>query len=304
MNLSKKTNDTDLRIKERFAQLANGGNLMTSNSDNLQLVYSNTSGQLYPLYQNDHMQYLMISSTIIDPLKRFNDYRLFYYAAPTDYALSNGIPASEWDAYLGIDPSALQSDNNVLHGEGKDCGPNERYLQPEGEPLIRIGYMEQNFILAEAALRGWIDSGNASEYYKKGIRASMEFIADVTPDKEDYHHGHPLTAEYINEYLNQEAIQLNGNFNHDLEMILLQKYLGSYLQHPDNECFFDNRRTGYPVLPLNPESNLNTDPNKLPVRWMYPQSELDYNKENVQAAIDRQYNGNDEFNQIMWILQD
>ena len=164
--------------------------------------------------------------------------------------------------------------------------------------------MEQNFILAEAALRGWIDSGKASEYYKKGIRASMEFIADATPDKEDFHHGHPITNDYIDKYLNQENIQLNGNFNHDLEMVLLQKYLGSYLQHPDNDCFFDNRRTGYPVLPLNPESNLNTDPNKFPVRWMYPQSELDYNKENVQAAIDRQYKGNDEFNQIMWLLLD
>ncbi|MDO4180729.1 MAG: SusD/RagB family nutrient-binding outer membrane lipoprotein [Bacteroidales bacterium] len=303
INLSRKVNDSDLRVKERFAQLANGGHLMTSNADNLQLVYSNTSGQLYPLYQNDHMQYLMISSTLVDPLKRFNDYRLFYYAAPCDYALSNGFSDTDWEAYMGIDPSAIQSENNVLHGEGKDCGPNDRYLQPEGEPLIHIGYMEQNFILAEAALRNWIDPNKASEYYKKGIRASMEFIADATPDNEAYHHGHPITADYIDEYLGQAAIQLNGDFDHDLEMILLQKYLGSYLQHPDNDCFYDNRRTGYPVLPLNPESNMNTDPNKFPVRWMYPQSELDYNKENVQAAIDRQYNGNDDFNQVMWILQ-
>lgn len=304
INLSKKAGDADLRVKERFAKLANGGYLMGSNKDNLQLVYSNTSGQLYPLYQNDHMQYLMVSTTIVDPLKRFNDYRLFYYASPTDYAESNGIAASEWDAYMGIDPSALQSDNNTLHGEGKDCGINERYLRPEGEPLVHIGYMEQNFILAEAALRGWINADMASEYYKKGIRASMEFIADATPDKENFHHGRPITAEYISEYLEQDVIQLNGDFNHDLELVLLQKYLGSYLQHPDNDCFYDNRRTGYPVLPLNPESNLNTDANKFPVRWMYPQSELDYNKENVQAAIDRQYNGNDDFNQIMWMLKD
>lgn len=304
INLSKKTGDADLKVKERFAQLVNNGDLMSSNDDNLQLVYSNTAGQLYPLYQNDHIQYLMISTTIIDPLKQFKDYRLFYYADPADYALENGLSASDWEAYMGIDPSALQTDNNVLHGEGKDCGPNERYLQPEGEPLMRISYMEQNFILAEAALRGWIDKNKASDYYKKAIRASMEFIASVTPDKEEFHHNHPITSEYIDEYLNQEAIQLNGNFNHDLEMILLQKYLGSYLQHPNDECFFDNRRTGYPVLPVNPASNMNTDPNKLPVRWMYPQAELDYNKENVQAAIDRQYGGNDEFNQIMWILQD
>lgn len=303
INLSKKTGDADLKVKERFAKLVSNGDLMTSNDDNLQLVYSNTAGQLYPLYQNDHIQYLMVSTTIIDPLKRFKDYRLFYYADPADYALKNGLSASDWEAYMGIDPSAIQDDNNKLHSEGKDCGPNERYLQPEGEPLIRVGYMEQNFIMAEAALRGWIDSNKASEYYKKAIRASMEFIADATPDKEEFHHNHPITSEYIAEYLNQNEIQLNGDFNHDLEMILLQKYLGSYLQYPNNECFYDNRRTGYPVLPLNPASNMNTDATKFPVRWMYPQAELDYNKENVQTAIDRQYGGNDEFNQIMWILQ-
>ena len=77
-----------------------------------------------------------------------------------------------------------------------------------------------------------------------------------------------------------------------------------YLQHPDNDCFYDNRRTGYPVLPLNPESNLNTDPDKFPVRRMYPQDELDYNRQNVQEAIDRQYGGSDDFNELMWILTD
>lgn len=164
--------------------------------------------------------------------------------------------------------------------------------------------MQQNFILAEGALRGWIDKNKAEEYYKAGIRASMEFIAQYTPDDVIYHHGYPITPEYIDQYLDGEAIQLNGNFNHDLEMILLQKYLASYLQHPDNDCFYDNRRTGYPVLPLNPESNLNTDPDKFPVRWMYPQDELDYNRQNVQEAIDRQYGGSDDFNELMWILTD
>ncbi len=304
INLSKKENDQDLNIKQRFAEIAVSSDLLTSNDDNFQLVYSNTAGQLYPLYQNNHAQYLMISSTIIDPMKEFKDYRMFYYTNPADYQLNNGKTEADWDAYMGIDPSALQSTNNALHGEGKFSGLNQRYLRPEGEPIARISYMQQNFILAEGALRGWIDKNKAEEYYKAGIRASMEFIAQYTPDDVIYHHGYPITPEYIDQYLDGEAIQLNGDFNHDLEMILLQKYLASYLQHPDNDCFYDNRRTGYPVLPLNPESNLNTDPNKFPVRWMYPQDELDYNRQNVQEAIDRQYGGSDDFNELMWILKD
>ncbi len=304
MNLSKKIGDTDLQVSERFAQLATSDNLMTSNTDNLQLVFSDTGSQQYPLYQNDHMQYFMVSSTVIDPLKEYNDYRLFYYAEAAPYALAQGLTAEDWDAYMGIDPSAIQSENNTLHGEGKDCGPNERYLTAAGEPLMYVSYMEQNFILAEAALRGWIASGSADEYYKKGIQASMEFIADYTLDDAAYHHNHPITEAYIANYLEQDVIQLNGDFEHDLEMILLQKYLGSFLQHPENDCFYDNRRTGYPVLPVNPESNMNTDATKLPVRWMYPQDELDYNRDNVQAAIDRQYDGTDDYNKLMWILQE
>jgi hypothetical protein len=36
---------------------------------------------------------------------------------------------------------------------------------------------------------------------------------------------------------------------------------------------------------------------------MYPQSELDNNFENVAEAINRQYDGNDNINGVMWLLK-
>ena len=45
---------------------------------------------------------------------------------------------------------------------------------------MRLSYAEQNFILAEGAVRGWI-SEDASTYYKKGIEASMNFISRQYP---------------------------------------------------------------------------------------------------------------------------
>ena len=79
-HLCKKDADADLKVKERFARLVSSGSLMTSNADNFQLVYSNKAGQLYPFYytQNKHSDYLMMSSVIIDNLKKFNDYRIFW----------------------------------------------------------------------------------------------------------------------------------------------------------------------------------------------------------------------------------
>lgn len=305
MHLCKKESDPDLNVKGRFAKLVASNPLMESNDDNFQLVYSNKAGQIYPFNDkvNKHYGYVMLTNMIIDNLKKFNDYRMFYYASPSIYQTKAGVSDTEWEAYLSVDPSDSYSHLSELYGEGKSCLLNVRYVElPEGEPLIRLGYAEQNFILAEAAVRGWI-SGNASDYYKKGIEASMLFIAAHTPDEAKYHHGHPITAEYIKEYLAQPVIQLNGNKEKDLEMILLQRYLYSFMQHP-YDAYYDYRRTGYPVLPINPNTNLNTDKNKIPVRWMYPESEFEYNTENANEAVQRQYAGSDNVNKLMWILQD
>ena len=48
---------------------------------------------------------------------------------------------------------------------------------------------------------------------------------------------------------------------------------------------------------------LNTDPSKMPVRWMYPQTEYDRNNANVMEAIARQYDGLDNENCVMWLLK-
>jgi len=41
----------------------------------------------------------------------------------------------------------------------------------------------------------------------------------------------------------------------------------------------------------------------MPARWMYPQAEYDYNGDNVQQAVQSQFGGNDDENQIMWLLK-
>lgn len=307
INLSQKADDSDaadLNIKSRFASIATSGNLMASNDDNFMLVFSDASGQQYPLYQNQHLSFYATSSYITEPLKNLKDYRLFYYCSPAEGKIAQGVSESDWDAYPGLDPIVVQSDNNAKHADLMDCKPNQRYQEPAGEPITRIGYMEQNFILAEAALRGWISGGNAAaaDYYKKGIRASMEFIAEYTPAGTTYNHGHEITADYIDQYLAQPNVQLSQNFDDALEQILTQKYLGSYRQHMNNESWYDHRRTGFPAWGLNPSTNLNDEKDKFPIRWMYSQDEIDYNKANLEEALNRQFGGNDGYNEKMWIL--
>lgn len=304
MYLSKKENHTELKVKERFAQIVSSGNLMESNDDNFQLVFSDKAGQIYPYNKSvsKHYMYATISSVVVDTLKAYDDYRLFYFAKPAASLITQGLEASDKNAYVGLDPiedfSVLQDQN----ANGECCTLNARYTDLiTGEPYVRIGYAEQCFILAEAVLRGWIQ-GDIFDYYNKGIRAAMKFIVDNTPDDVIYHSGRPITDNYIEQYLQKEIIKLHGDFENQLKQIITQKYLAYYMQYP-MDAYYEYRRTGFPKLPVNPDTNQNTDKNKIPVRWMYPTWEYDYNTESVEEAVLRQYDGVDDYNKLMWILK-
>jgi hypothetical protein len=44
-------------------------------------------------------------------------------------------------------------------------------------------------------------------------------------------------------------------------------------------------------------------PTKIPVRWKYKDREYNYNSENVKEAVQRQFNGIDDPNQLIWVLK-
>lgn len=308
IHLSKKENDPDLKIKERFAE-AMGKALMTSNADNFQTKFENKTDMYYPfstIRGGSQGTYVMHSTTIIDTLKKYDDYRLYYYAEPASGMLKQNPALSESDkeAYLGVDPSMPLSDIGNLKTQEMYCRLNKRYTsseEPIGEPFIRFGYAEQCFIIAEAAARGWISTAEASNYYKKGIEASMKFVSDNT--KEKYAHGMPITDSYIQTFINKPEIQLGTDIESNINKIITQKYIDSFLRFSYN-AYFDYRRTGYPGLPINPLTSLNDSGylDQLPTRWRYSGAEYDSNSRNLNEALKRQYNGIDQNNGLMWIL--
>ncbi len=81
INLYKKTDDPDLNVAARFKDIVTTRPLFDSNTDNLQLVHSDKSGQKADFYKegNNYVNYIQISSEVVDSLKAFGDYRLFYY---------------------------------------------------------------------------------------------------------------------------------------------------------------------------------------------------------------------------------
>lgn len=305
IQLSKKADDTDLKIKERFAHIVANKPIFTSNADNFQLVRSDKSGQTYPFYKvgNNYILYPMMSDEIIKPLQERKDRRLFFYANPSEAKLAQGLTEQDFEAYTGVSPS-LAFDQLSAITKSKDFSKlNDRYTElATGEPTQQYGYAHLCFVIAEASARGWVKE-SAVDWYKKGIEASMSFIASNTPATTQFTHDMPMDATYIASATANYAAAFPTNLEAQVEAIITQKYLASFLQARVTP-YYDYRRTGYPKWKINPASSLNADaPDKIPVRWRYPSGEFQQNSANLDEALKRQFNGVDDINNLIWILK-
>lgn len=305
MQLYKHQDDPDLKVKERFKEIVASRNLMKSIEDNFDLTYQNAGGYCYPwsntpVQVNSFAIYPVIGKNLIHPLQTLKDRRLFYFAEPAAAKIQDGLPASSYDAYIGIDASDPINSVKLAHDNGLSCDVNNRYVKEfNPEPVGLFNYWQLQFVLAEGAVRGWLPSSEAEGYFDAGIKASMSFLMQHTD--ESYTHGMPITNDYINTFL--ADVNLTGTTEQKIEQIITQQYIAGFMQDANNNAWFENRRTGYPVFTLNSSTNLNQPNTQFPKRWLYPQNELDHNADNVAAAIQSQYGGNDNVNSLMWLLK-
>ena len=155
-----------------------------------------------------------------------------------------------------------------------------------------MGYPELQFILAEASLRGWINS-SAKEHYENGVKASFGFYNSYATDYAQF-----VNEEAAETYLAEPLVDFSKATDNDkkLELIIMQKYFTSFLQG-GWRMYLEHLRTGYPGF----RTQEGVTP---PLRWMYPTSEYQYNSENVKAAITRQFGeNNDDTRKTPWWLQ-
>ncbi|SDE28929.1 SusD/RagB family nutrient-binding outer membrane lipoprotein [Niabella drilacis] len=300
LSLSPKAGTASLDIKNRFAAIANSGALLQNNTGFLGLNYSTTN--VHPLSGTNDLftSRTIISALVIDQLKQLNDRRLYYFADPAKAQITNGVPESDPAAYVGADVSADYNDITANLIANKYALINSRYLKEAvGDPRILISYAEQQLVLAEARILGWITTGSAKAYYESGVKAALATLLNA---KASYAHGMPLTQAYIDGYFTGEAA-FKSSPDDQLKQIWLQRYLLNFMQDPQT-AFFEYRRTKFPAFPVNPATSLNeNNKNAIPVRWLYPSSEVNYNKANLIEALNRQYGGVDEINKVMWLLK-
>ncbi|HZL12235.1 MAG TPA: SusD/RagB family nutrient-binding outer membrane lipoprotein [Prolixibacteraceae bacterium] len=297
MSLSKKEGVASLNVKTRFAEIVAANNIMGSTSDYFGLVYNSVNKQ--PIYSTNDLftGKTIISSLLLDNLKNLNDRRLYYFAEPV---ASTGKPQTDPDAYVGVDVAMDYSQMNADHSAQKYSLINLRFQKEEvNEPRMLITYAEQQLILAEARILGWMTSGTAKDYYETGVKSALVSTMAI---KSDYAHGMTINQAYIDGYFTGEAA-FKTTSGDQLKQIWMQRYILNFFQDATSS-YFEYRRTTYPVFPINPATSLNeNNVNAIPMRWLYPGSETNYNRENLIEALNRQYDGYDEINKLMWLLK-
>ncbi|MFN8343651.1 MAG: SusD/RagB family nutrient-binding outer membrane lipoprotein [Spirosomataceae bacterium] len=291
VDLSIKEGEADLNVKAKFAEVLGNSTkypLLESMDDNLQ--YTHNSINKYPRNPSNfgfNATRENMAKTYVDLLKDRKDARLYVVAEPAEEQIKAGKKATDFDAYVGASSGEDLADMSAKAGQGVYSFQNRSryYSNDVGEKVAIVGYIEQCFNIAEGINRGWA-TGNAEDYYKKGITASMNFYG--------------ITGQStIDTYLNGTLVKYAGNNAAGLNHILTQKYIG-FFQNSGMEAFFNQRRTGVPTF-LTGVGTGNSG--RIPKRWQYPNNERTTNKTNLDAAVTAQYAGSDDVNAVMWLIK-
>jgi hypothetical protein len=283
IHLSKKESNANLNIKSQFQSIISDPTkypLLRGNEDNAQLVFNaSATDNYYPDYG-----YLSLATAVsmekgfVKILRDHKDPRLFAMAEPV-----SGLPANVFSSYEGVDAGLTTADQQTASANASRIKARY-YTDKINEPWILMGYAEQEFIIAEAISRNWITgAGTAQEHYENGITASMRFYG--------------ISDASIASYLAEPTVAFNPA--NALNLIAIQKYIAMFM-NSGWEAFMEQRRTDIPELSVGPGTYNDM---KVPKRWLYPQSEYDYNLGNLNAALQSQYGGDDDVNGVMWLIQ-
>lgn len=226
----------------------------------------------------------LLSEFFVDYLKETDDPRLPILGARYDGPASSGdseIVSTDPDDLYGwpfeTDDQTVQNHpqwDDDLGYHGVFAQPN-RLLRGLDEPTFFLTYAETEFMLAEAAVRGW-HGGDPAAHYENGVRAAMEHLSLYDGDGLA-----DIPAAAIDAYLATNPYDPANA----LEQINTQYWVATFLN--GFEAWANYRRTGYPDFePINYPGN--PTGGTVPRRIMYPTSDQVLNKQHYDEAVARQ----------------
>jgi len=275
----------------RFAAVVNGASIMESNVDNATLTYLPSVPNTFPLLplKTGDFDAVAFSQTALDVMSQYDDPRLSRYARPDNDDFDNPMFSGAANGSNNANCSKIGSRLGVqYYNDGSQTTAAELGLDiAKG---IVMTYAEVEFLLAEAAAKGWIQD-DVETHYRAGIAASMVYH-QVDPE--------PFGYSSVDDFYNNSGVAYE-----EVTDIWEQKWLALYFT--GLEPYFEVRRwyaesgmsfDGIPFLSA-PCDNLNND--QLPMRFLYPGEERSLNQNNYEAAASRI--GGDNFNTTIWLVE-
>ena len=239
--------------------------IFTSNADGAVLSLTGITPLVSPWGRPiDFPLFRAAGKFFLDSLNALNDPRRAKFATQARNKVDNAFIG-----YKGI-PSGYTGGENQF-----DYIPSVLQVGLVTAPMIVpiLPYSEVEFIRAELELKSGT-SAAAKTAYERGVKAAIEQWGVVMP-----------TDYFTN---------LRAAYNNTLERIMLQKYYALFFV--DFQQWFEQRRTGLPVLPVGP-GMLNNK--QVPSRFEYPLPVRTNNPVNYAEAVS--WMGGDEiFTKVWW----
>jgi len=239
--------------------------MFMSNEEEAKLSYLSAFPNANPIYETveyETRKEYKLNEELVNRLVDLGDPRLEVYAQPNTDGEYRGKPAGIAD----VPNDAYNYDNVSPIGTF--------YVDPE-LPGVLLSYAELEFLIAEAAHKGWI-AADAGSHYAAGVAANMAWNG----------------IEDASAYLAQANVTYDAA--NGLDKILTQKWIALFGQ--GQEAWAEWRRTGVPALPIaiDPFGGINS----IPSRFTYPTIEASVNAANYENAVDAQ--GPDALDTKIW----
>ncbi|MES2880601.1 MAG: SusD/RagB family nutrient-binding outer membrane lipoprotein, partial [Bacteroidota bacterium] len=218
-----------------------------------------------------------IASFFIDNLVNWDDPRISLsstYATGSPTLINRWAIAPYQGSFVGVPsgylPGAGVTQRSYFYSTTANTNTGPTLMT---EPLggVMLTYAEVKFILAEAALKGWI-TGSAETYYNDGVSASIKLWLP--------NWNVPVTTFLQNPNGRDMRLSAVTTLDDKMDFIHLQKYYALFLN--DMQQWFEYRRTGKPTLPKGPGLR---NGGVMPARMVYPVYVQSTNPTNYQLAV-------------------
>ncbi|MDF9798880.1 hypothetical protein OKW21_004143 [Catalinimonas alkaloidigena] len=282
-------------LAQEYVGKAVSGGVMESNDDNAMVRHSsNFTNFLGGELNGSEAANFYMTKPLVDFFQSNDDPRLGvmavrYVGATSGSGQTEAVATRDSNDQIGL---PMGYDNNTIgvRAEADGIGSFYSYTQfdrntigKQTAPFFILTYAQTQFLLAEAAVRGWAD-GEAADYFANGIRGHMEQL-------EIHDSNLAIEETAINAYIRAHPLEAGS----ELEQINTQYWVASLFN--SQEAFANFRRSGYPALVPNPypQSSISGDFIR---RLTYHTSEYTNNLENINTAINRQ--GPDKLDTRVW----